>query len=356
MKDKTTNLEQFSKAVNDVGKSKSEGSTIDHTIFRKTVVFSVTKCLPDSGKEGVGIPQQSVLRPADRISTLLVSLTMQNVEGLFESWDRFDTKYKTVNLGDISRSQRMTGEVSGSMGPAAQGRIPAKIEGKLTTEESLSENLHLSKQYIEISGEISKEKQEATLFLEGASDIDLAGTFSVDFDIRTKGDKIKIVKVGSLRQGNQAVTSDNIQLGICELIYPTSTSPIRCNLDYQYVLRKVTGKDREIAEGYHRVKFLKKSKHEGPFTLVSRKELSNPIYLIISPNGRLSIEGQQIVLGFITYEEAKNFIIWLKETKALKIGTSALKVGPRYLEEKDIDRLVIDYNEASELKNLGKKK
>jgi hypothetical protein len=365
---KAENLEQFSKALNEVGTSRGEGGPIDRTIFRKTVVFSVSKRLPDYPEAGVGIPQETVLRPADRISTLLVSLNMidgadKGGVGNFESWDHFDTKYKTVNLGDISRSQKVGTEFSGSMGPAAQGRIPGKVEAKLTTDESLSEALHLSKRYIEVSGEIAPDKQRATLFLEGASDIDLAGTFSVDFDIRFKDtDTIKIMKVSSLRQGNRSASLDDIQISIHEIMYPKSTSPIKCNLTYEYIVRKVSRKDKKITEGYHQVKFLRNTNNKGPFTLVEANELSVPIYMIDSPFGRLTIEGEQIVIGFLIYQEAKDFLLWLKQATAfkkaaaikkatpIKVGNYILKVGPKPLKEEYISQLVIDCKNANELK------
>jgi hypothetical protein len=78
-------------ATSEKGQGGSEG-TIDKTVFNKRVVFSVEKETPGKEKDD--------LTPADRINELKVTLNLKDSKNKasFADWDKFDTKWGTVDL------------------------------------------------------------------------------------------------------------------------------------------------------------------------------------------------------------------------------------------------------------------
>ena len=176
---------------------RSRSPFIDKTVFNKRVVFSVTKTPPGLAQEDLTL--------ADRINTLRVTLNSQ--KGVFDNWNKFETDYKTVDLGTIGRTQKVTTSVEGSMGPAAQGRIPGEIKGSIGTETGITETVPLRQQYIHLSGSINPDKDQAELYQEGVVGIDLTGTFSVDFKLQAPNvakSPIKVVLFRAPKKESQA--------------------------------------------------------------------------------------------------------------------------------------------------------
>lgn len=345
---RTSSLGDFSQALMHTGAGGKE-TLIDKTIFRKRLVFAVTKKEPGQGKH--------TLTLADRINILKVTLKSQ--KGVFDSWNRFETKYQTVDLGKVSRTQSVSAQLTGSIGPAAEATIPTKLEAVLRGEKKIEEEVQLKQRYIELAGIISPEKDEAKLYQEGVVGIDLTGTFLVDFVLQAPNvfslDE-KVVILGPLEKGGKPIKPDDVQLDFREIKYvkmdniTKKPKPITCQLSYDYLLRHVVTCDRQITEGYHRVQFWKGSVSATKIKLVSEDELKARVFRVYKDNDPIILkdffEGGSYKgnLQFADYNSAIDFIRWIKENKYVTIAKYKLIydiIDGKLLNKEDIPSLRI---------------
>ena len=339
--------------------SGGKGPFIDKTVFNKRVVFGVIKNPPGKEKEDLTL--------ADRINILQVTLKSQ--KGVFDNWNKFETDYKTVDLGTIGRTQKVTTQVEAYMGPAAQSRIPGQIKGSLTGEKDITETVPLHQQYIHLSGTISPEKDQADLYQEGVVGIDLTGTFSVDFKLQAPNiaeTPTKVVLFRSLNKEAQTPKQpqtkglatkqpEGVQLDFAYIKYVKKDDKIgepaalKCMLSYDYLLRHVVTKERETVEGLHDVHFWKGSVPAKEITLVSADELKATVFGIYMGNrDAINLEdpyGSELssILQFGDYASAQDFLRWIKETQNTTVAKYKMYYGPHadktYLIKDDIPLL-----------------
>jgi hypothetical protein len=312
-------------------------------VFKKRIVFAVGK---KSGIRG----NKPIVGPADRISDLAVKLEMEAIvdpatgkgspEVEFASWDKFDTKYDSVDLGKLTRTHGTSEELTVSASPRT---VPVGASAKVSETRSLQEETPLKQRYIALSGHIEPDGGKAVLRQEGQVGIDLTGTFSVDFDIRIKHEKAKhwrvavigpLVKESKEGKAGKAGPADpvDVKVDFAWVKFKNTADPIKCRLSYDYTLRHVVGEERELAEGLQSVTYLSGSgKAEGPpdglINLVDYRDLQAAVYTIaVGPvrkgNGdMLSLnEDVQEILFFPSYNSAKNFLDWVKTAKSLTVG------------------------------------
>lgn len=347
--------------------SAGKDTNIDQTVFKKQVVFAVTKKLPSWARQRriwSGEPGPDQLTLADRINNLKITLDAQKT-GVFESWDKFVTLYGTVDLGTITRLQKSTANLEAYIGPAAQSRIPGQIKGTLGEEKDITEAVKLQQQYIKIAGAIEPDKQKATLYQEGAVGIDLTGTFSVDFTLQAPAADVpaRVVQFRSLRKDGKTdqksksgakqsgkVESEEVQIDFADLKYAKDTAPIICKFSYEYLLRHVVAKEDETAEGYHDVQFWHgdTKANPGEVTLVSTDQLKAWVFRVITGNTVIELKypGEEpFPLQFATFAKAHDFLRWIKESRQTTIGKYKLcydKQGNiRDLNKSEIDSLII---------------
>jgi hypothetical protein len=366
--------------INEVGKrSKSLGDLtntltgsgtkegfIDKTVFNKRLVFAVTKKFPGEKKGDLTL--------ADRINLLRITLDFQEPKppsqnykeedhyqkGFFDSWSIFEAKQKTVDLGKISRTQSVTAEISSSIGPAAQNRIPASLTASLTGEKKIEEEVNLKQQYIELAGKIWPDKRKAELYQEGAVGIDLTGTSLVDLVIRAdniSGREERVVVLGPLEKDGKPLKPQDVQVDFIYINYVKETrkvpnpnklgkdkrvlDPIKCWLTYDYMLRHVVAKDRETAEGYHKVNFWQGSGPGELIELVSPSELKATVFCLYEGVNPLNIEGIG-TLQFSDFTSAQDCLRWMKENKFTNIGKYKIfSIPNKYLRKSDIPLLNI---------------
>jgi hypothetical protein len=362
-------------AASEKGRGGSEG-TIDKTVFNKRLVFSVEKEPP--GKE------EDNLTPADRISELKVILELpgkgpkeekpkETVKGknekeeikeirpdaIFADWDKFDTRWGTVDLGTLQRTQHTTVGANLNVGPAAQVKVPVEGSANISRDTSIDEKINLGQRFIAMNGAIKDDNKTAVLFQESQVGLDLAGNFIVDFTITIKNGKHSgIIIPGVFEKDGKPLKPEEVRIDFGNLIYPKNSTPVDCDLEYNYTVRHVRQLplydryDRELAEGLHRVVFLKgKSKKSIKVELISKKELRAVIYQIglKGQNRPLylgrevgdgtaqqqdKIKGAKEIIGknplrFVKLDDAKKFLAWLKESKSATIGKYKIYIDDR---------------------------
>jgi hypothetical protein len=329
---------------------------IERTDFDRRVVFSVAKKEPN-GCEREDCPFKrtgNFFLPADRISEIKLTLTLlvQGKEGkvpYITRWDRFVTRDEKVELGTLHRMQEFVGTgrltASSPLGPSgATGEI--ETTAKSTTQ--LQEEVKLQKRRIILTGALSEDGRGAILRQEGAFETDLTGTFNVDFHIRMPHSDVKGIRVIScsdlIKNGKYADPKDVV---ITPTYYWLShwEKPVKCELEYEYVIRKVIRCGRNINEGYHSVVYVRGSKKAKPFDFLRLRDYQVALFSIKEPgkNGRhlrLIEDFQRGWVLFADYMEAKEFLAWLKKKQSSTVGHNKLYLGNE-LQKNEITNLVI---------------
>jgi hypothetical protein len=266
----------------------------------------------------------------------------------FASWDKFSTSYDLVNLGTVTGTHGYSAELD--LTTPAIGGVGATP--KISTTGSLQEAAQLNSRYIVISGQIDPKKQKAVLQEQGAVGIDLAGTFTVNFEIRLDPGRglpphQRVAVIGPFSEedkGGKSLAKDvnkiakpeSVKVDFANILYKRTADPITCKLSYDYTLRHVNGIDeRELVEGLQSVQYLRGSVTvPGDIELVGRKDLLVTVYKIaIGPVGKyetgrmlalMNDEGK--TLYFPTSESASEFLRWLKDGKSLTVAKYRLGV------------------------------
>lgn len=349
-----TKNEDFYEALQ-TKQGKAESGT-DKSLFHKRLVFSVSK---EIGEWGV----DNNVGPADRICALKIVLKPcprdKGATAKFLEWDKFLTAYDTVDLGKITRTQSSQFSMALRLGTETS---PLGVQPSASMQEQLAEEVPLKHRYIKMSGELTSDS--ATLFQEGATGIDLTGTFTVDFTIGIplpdNRQPMGLVEFENLTKGGRATEADKVQIVFHDLMLPDSVEPIKCDMDYYYTLRHVKREnEREIAEGYHNVEFIKGGKSKR-VELVSKKDLTTTLCSL-----RLKDTESDLSLGypdikgssgpgtmfFKDFRDAKTFLYWLRQTKSNTVANYRLLLGGKALEAGDIGRLYIRIKERPEPPN-----
>ncbi len=318
----------------------SAAHVIDKTLVKKRVVFSVEKngeCGPCRGGR---------LSLADRIHSLKVVLTFADESESksatrFHSWDRFSTEYQTVDLGDVTLDQTSGASLT-LYGPQGYSNIGGGSQRERTEEVSLSQR------YVALSGRLSA--NEAHLYLEGVTGIDLAGNFSVDFVLALPaGDLVSSVRPGGLWKQGAPTPADKVSLSIQHWKLPASSKERRAGFSISYSLRHVEKGEATIGEDDDRVLLLSGENSLSDLQLLSPKELEAVFYGVgyHDPNGNkggeLSLSGPETLpLYFSDLSTAHDFLAWLKQTESNALGVYKLLLNQKPILAEQIPHLSIE--------------
>jgi hypothetical protein len=346
--DKTETVEAFMDSLkNGGGEGADGGDCMDKSRFRKRIVFSVEKKMSaDPGEIG----------PADRVSELLVKLAIPE-RARFLSWNRFETKFESVELGKVNATQNSKAGLAGTMLPKSP-LLPATIPVTAEFARNLAEEVSLKQRYVSISG--SLDFQNARLYQQGGVGIDLAGNFFVDLDVRSATDPTRdetFITIGNLKSKAGYTAAEKLQVEFKKLRFASSSTPVRCALDFDFILRHVANKGHTVIEGDDGVQFVLGS-GRNEFELLGMTDLKARVFKIISHrlnNGKPSPDSfilhltgcREAPICFASYGMARGFLEWLKETKSTRIGQCALVLDDKPLDGRDIQGLeieVIDLN------------
>lgn len=341
--EKTETIEAFMNSLKDGGgEGQSGGAGIDMTKFRKRIVFSVEKKMSaDPGEIG----------PADRVSELLVKLAIPE-QARFLSWNRFETKFESVELGKVSAAQSSNAGLEGTMIPKSP-LLPGTIPLNAGFARNMTEEVSLKQRYVSISGSLNFQK--ARLYQQGVVGIDLAGNFFVDLDVQSAYDPTRertFITLGNLKSKAGYTPAEKLQVEFKKLKFAASSTPVRCSLDFDFVLRHVVNKGHTVIEGDDEVRFVLGS-GRNEFELLGTADLRARVFRIIShrPNiGEASPYGfilhltgcKEAPICFASYGMALSFLEWLKETQSTRIGQYALVLNDKPLAVRDIPGLEIE--------------
>lgn len=285
---------------------------VDRTRFRRRLVLSVERVTP----WGTGVPG---LAPGSRIAWLRVALGVDS-SARFTSWDRFVTRYDTVEVGtmELRQASEATGEAA--LAPLLEAVAGTGLEAARTAR--LDESLPVSERHAS-NGVLRPDSM--ILVQEGAPGADLTGNAVVEIELRAvPGPPSTVHRFADLFDGGgRPRPADSVTLVARELIRPASArEDLTADLRFDAVVRSVRrgGGDATYAEGDDQARFLAHSEEAGRVVLVTARELRSSVWSLTSASCRLlglerpdaDTDPGHGELRFRSRAEARRFLDWLR--------------------------------------------
>jgi hypothetical protein len=312
-----------------IGKKQKKTGDEDQSVFKKRIVLALVSL--------------TTTAPADRFTFAKLSLVfpeLPETQAKFVSWDKFATQYQTVDLGSLSYTQNR--ELDLKLTAQAPHGAGGEVDSK--TANALQEQAKLSQRYTTITGSLTP--NEADLIQQGAPGIDLAGNISVDMTIKVPANKdaYTITDFGELfaeggKPTDPVTPTDPAKLSVSS---HSITAPknqcrdIMADLTLNYVLRHVVEGAGTITESDDVVEFRIGTLSPVSVTLVPADELKVPTWNLRLNDRILSLERVPGAEGnlktqpitFDSYDNGKQFLLWLIKTKPHAIGGRRLMFPP----------------------------
>ena len=330
-------------------KKKADPSMPDRLLLKRRIVIALEKRKP---------------RPADRIDVIRLELD-KLTGGTFAKVSWTHENPLAVVLGEVTRKDaaKLTGELSGSAPSPA-----VSVEGGLSFEKltEITEKATLSDLGFET---LVVGTDQAHFSVTAPVGIDLSGMVTIDLSIRlkTRDTQQEVVELGQLRNKDGIwIKPEDVKLKWARIPIVDTTDPLEVRLRGDYRLREVFWGDDTTHEGDDCVTFrtgkigITKDVTGGPpdratgksLTLASKaaRHRRNHFYQIIRRlprGGRLFLIVQTplkpVVIRFDSLAKTRQFLEWLYEKEATKIGTHQLYLGDIPLTKEHIAKLKLTY-------------
>ena len=297
---KAASTQDFMSKLIEPLESKQTKNVIDSTKITRTLVFSI---------------RNNIIAPGNRIDSIELSVALNKSDKVrFSAWDKVVTTYQFIDIGKVTLGQKS----SFSLSPEIKTDIG--LSGKIATgsyEKSLQEEIGIRDRLV-TSGRITNQK--ITLFLKGASGIDLSGNIiaQVELEAIDKAEKV-LCKFNNLFQNDGSPESNLKKIDIKEqlVIYPNFHEEIKGSLQYDFVFREVKTGGDTFFEGDDVVVFHRGKGGVNEKLLVEGKEYAIDVWVIKNYENRKALhktfEGKDArKLYFSSEDGADNFLRWLK--------------------------------------------
>ena len=297
----------------------------DRTKITRRVIFAVTKAWSERTAD-----------PADRIDRYEHRLDLTNdAKASFLSWNQFETKHETIDLGKLTRSTELTSNIK--LSPTFGGSLIGGGEAGLTSVNKRGEELALSQRILDVTGVLSS--TQARLIQQGGMGINLEGNVAAEITIQLERDPAvyALFTPGSLRENGGPTPPSKLTYSFMETRLPVSSGgPILAEYTGLYHYRDVNLTmpaygSRTVEEADDHVRLIYGTTNtvqslEGSAAtkveLLSEKEWDDlaAIYVLEAPDRtkrRINIEHQKqgkVELRFGSYAEAAAFRGWMGDT------------------------------------------
>jgi hypothetical protein len=343
-------------------------------VIRKALIFTVDKRW-SSGEEthnNSQIKHEDFDRIGDRIANLELEIDLPaNSLIKFNSWDKFDTEWASLNLGTVSSSNTITAganwgaslsNTNTNLINPTNGSSLVTSSGVADTTHTLStqtqtsgnnnsntgvkgfsftpsinasitdqyqSNLNLTLNRLKFSGTL--DTSYVTIRQEGGFGVDLSGNTSVTLDYRFDGPykNINIIKVKKFEDAGHILAYSSIVKSYTIWSFPDITQSIKSTTKFKYLYRHVEN-PRQIPEGrqhaeyfYGEFGFHDKQVNDANHQFTKETDLIKPsdfrpktfrlgIYGNL-PNPNVYVNEAGSPLNFETAKEAFAFLKWLKQ-------------------------------------------
>lgn len=328
--------------------SGSAAGTRDRTRFRRRLVISAENHATGPVRSDAATWR---VAPAARIGRLRVALGLDSATARFTGWDRYASRYETVDLGEMTSTRRRTLglDLNAADHVFGDGLDRARLDAASTS--ILDEELPLRRRYVSTG---ALRPDSLVLLQEGAVGIDLTGNSVVEVEIdlvdapspaRTFGFEGMFDGQGAPRR------PDSVRVLPGEVVHaPRGTGDVVAELRYDAVVRTVRpgSGDATWAEGDDHARFLVESASAGEVVLVPGRETRASVWQLATPGCRalLHVEsatrGLPAVVQLASAGEAFELLRWLRAARVSEVGGRRLRLGPEVdLGAAAIDRLAV---------------
>lgn len=331
--EKSQSSQSFMEALgSSIGKKASPGLVTDLNKFKRRIVLSA---------ERTGASQY---RPEDRIHAIRCTFADLSANTEFVSWDRFSTKYETVDLGKVTLTQNAGIDVAVKATSAEDSGDPVERGFTTTNSRNLVEEVSLRQRYVALSGILRK--HSATVIQEGVVGIDLTGNAFIDVELKLPASPPQpFIKIIAFKKDGDWVPQEKIDISRSLIRFPRveydengNAASVVGRMSCNYVVRKVNVSDgRTILEGDDAAIYVMgETAGRTDIEFVPRDALDFKIWYIETTNANAIDEAVWIdgpwdrsVLNFASYEEAIAFTQWARDYASTKPGD--VKIGNQTL-------------------------
>lgn len=329
-----------------IGGSGAESREMDRTRFRRRLVISAENHAARPVRaRGSGWS----MRPAGRISRLRIALALDTSTARFVAWDRFASRYETVDLGEMTSSRRAAFGLDLDAAADVVGDLRDRAGVDLGASATLDEELPLRRRYVSTG---TLRPDTLVLLQEGAVGVDLTGNSVVEVEIDVAdapGGAGTFAFGGLFGPGGEPRDPDSVRVTQEKIVHaPRGTGDIVGELRFESVVRTVEpgAGDATWAEGDDRVRFLVESRVVGRAVLVPEAELRASVWQLVTPGcgAFLHLESGTrdlpAVVQLASADEAFELLRWLQRSRSTELGRRRLYLGAeRQLAPGDAARL-----------------
>jgi len=288
----------------------------DHTKFSKRLVFSV---------------QNLSVCEADRISKVSITLRISDPNIRIVSFDKLLTKYESVDVGKTNFSNTTNLGISGNAvaglpadtsasAAAGQPGFGYGISANASDSRTYAEEVRLKQRFVSLSGYVTP--NSVNLYEESVSGIDLSGNIIADISLEYRNNNATklVYEFNDLIKDNVYAKPDSVGISEQYILSPNLQNDIRMSFEYTGTLRHVITGDQSISESDDDI-LLRRGTAMGrdSITIIPKVELDAKIWEIAKGGDILQISSPLANpfgnLFFDSFEQAKQFLFWLKKSK-----------------------------------------
>jgi hypothetical protein len=240
----------------------------DFTVKKVRLIISVNKLTNNDPKS----PTYSL---ADRIQNLKFKLSFEDVGVAFLKWNKFETEYGEIDLGDLTYERN------------AEATVGAEVEKIGTAEIKIgatrTEELKLKKNYAKLNGLFHRDS--LVVYLQGTREVDLDGNIIIEATVKFKEKKGYFVDFQNLKNEkgkNLSMDSVLTNFRVIKITEYTEAKPLTISFDYSYTYRHVTGNEKTFDESDDKVLFIDGFGRDNAVTLLNKDEIFPDRYTIFS--------------------------------------------------------------------------
>lgn len=315
---------------------------VDRTRFRRRLVVSAES---HAARPARSDGTHWTLRPAGRISRLRVVLGLDPAVARFLGWDRFASRYETVDLGEMTASRRSSAGLDLDAAGEALGRALDRAWLEAGGYATLEEELPLRRRYVSTG---TLRSDSLVLLQEGVVGVDLTGNsvVEVEIDVADAPDGAPTFAFeGLFGRSGEPRKADSVSVIQARIVHaPRGTGDVAAELRFEGVVRTVEpgSGDATWAEGDDHARFFVESRTVGDVVLVTAAEMRASVWQLATPGcgALLHVESEvrdlPAVVQVASPDDAFELLRWLRRTRESEIGRRGLYLGPeRRLAEGD---------------------
>ena len=316
-----------------IGAPAGRGAMLDRTRFRRRVVVSAENRAARPARDQGGRWRAS---PGARISRLRVALGLDPSRAEFRSWDRFASRWESVDLGAMSFRREVRAGLGVELSPEIVAREVDLLGLEAGRTSTVDEELPLRRRYVS-TGMLRRDSM--VLLQEGAVGIDLTGNVvvQVDVDVRDAPEPARThAFAGLFGDDGSPRPADAVRVASRDLVHaPGPVGDLRGSLRFEAVVRTVRSGagDATWAEGDDHVRYLVEAAEAPDVVLVRASELRASVWQLATSGCRafLHVEddaGRPAVVQLASAEEAFALLRWLRRSGSGEVGRRTLYLGP----------------------------